>query len=118
MARPTAASAAATVMMKIAKICPVRFVVGACLAKATSVTMTPFSITSIAMSTVMAFRLDSAPAMPIANNAAPSRRPCCSVIGYSGGRAGGILLLARNHDGADHRDEQEDRRYLERQDVG
>ena len=43
--------------------------------------MTPFSITSIAISTAIAFRFERAPAMPIAKSAAPRMSPCCSVIG-------------------------------------
>ena len=64
MARPTTASAAATVMTKMAKTCPWSIVWGKYRAKAMKLRLTPFSISSMDMRMAMAFRRVSAPNTP------------------------------------------------------
>ena len=72
MARPTAASAAATAMMKKANICPVP--VRNWRLKATRVRVTAFSISSMLMSATMTLRRVRKPIVPIAKRIAPKIR--------------------------------------------
>ena len=62
MARPTAASAAATTITKKTSTCPSR--VPAARLKATKARLTPFSISSMHMRTVMTLRRRKTPRVP------------------------------------------------------
>jgi hypothetical protein len=74
MAKPTATSAAATTIIKIAKICPVSNSGTINLEKATIAIFTPLSISSIDIRMTMALRLARAPYSPIENKTADSTR--------------------------------------------
>src|SRR5579872_6724502 len=105
MASATAASAAATVMMKMANTWPVRRtpVVGwfrKAEAYATSVMLTALSMISMLMRIETALRLLSAPKRPMQKTTAPSTRKLSSVTMR-------LLLSAPNHNGADNGDEQD-----------
>ena len=67
-ARPTATSAAATVMMKKTKICP--FMAAYWREKATKARLAAFSISSMDMKTTMALRRISTPSAPMMNKIA------------------------------------------------
>src|SRR5579859_4693444 len=113
IASATAASAAATVMIKIANTCPVRRVAeGVWLMKAeeyaTSVMLTALSLISMLIRMETALRLLRAPNSPMQNSTAPSTRKFVSVMG---------LVLPTDHDGTDDGDEQHDGGNFEGQHV-
>jgi hypothetical protein len=74
MAKPTAASAAATTIMKIAKTCPVSNSGTIYREKATIAIFTALSIISIDIRITMALRLARAPYSPIENRMADNIR--------------------------------------------
>jgi len=74
MAKPTATSAAATTIIKIAKTCPVSSKGTIYREKATMAIFTPLSISSIDIRITMALRLARAPYSPIENKIADSIR--------------------------------------------
>ena len=71
MASPIAASAAATVMMKKTKIMP--SIELSMFPAAMKVRLTPFSISSMHMKTMIAFRLVMTPMAPMVKSAAAQR---------------------------------------------
>jgi len=74
MAKPTAASAAATTIMKITKTCPVSRSGTIYREKATIAILTALSIISIDIRITMALRLARAPYSPIENRMADNIR--------------------------------------------
>jgi len=74
MAKPTAASAAATTIMKIAKSCPVNSNGTIYREKATIAIFTALSIISMDIRIIMALRLDRAPYSPMENRMTDSIR--------------------------------------------
>jgi len=74
MAKPTAASAAATTIMKITKTCPVSNSGTIYREKATIAILTALSIISIDIRITMALRLARAPYSPIENRMADNIR--------------------------------------------
>src|SRR5581483_4434248 len=109
IARPTAASAAATVITKNTITCP--SVEARLRANATKVRFTAFSMSSIAMKMTMMFRRTSTPSAPITNSTAERTRYQESGVGPTS-----ALLLRERHRAHD-RHEKEDRRELEGQEV-
>src|SRR4051812_20814123 len=105
IARPTAASAAATAMTKKTNTCPPT--PNRC-ASATKVRLTALSISSTHMKITMALRRSSTPATPSVNRTAemPSAGPSSTLE----------LPLGEN-DRADDRGEQQKARDLERNEV-
>ena len=74
MARPTAASAAATTIIKIAKTCPVSINGTMYREKATIAIFTALSISSIHIKIMMALRFARTPYSPMENRMADSIR--------------------------------------------
>src|SRR5579864_6240155 len=114
MARPTAASAAAWVMMKIANSWPASsWLVWMYLAKATNSRLTPLSISSMDSKMPMALRRERTPYMPKLKRMEPRtrkwRRP--------GIRNSIALLFAGNHDRPNQRHGQQQRGNLKGQHV-
>src|SRR3954471_14438220 len=105
MARPTAASAAATVMTKKTKTCPATPYVWA---NATKDRLTALSISSTHMKMMIALRRVSTPTTPIVKSTAEKKSASASMA---------APLLA-DHDRADDRREQEDAGDLEGQQIG
>src|SRR5690348_6477458 len=105
MARPTAASAAATVMTKNTNTCPAAPY--AC-ANATKVRFTALSISSTHMNTMIALRRISTPKTPIVNSTAEKKSASASIVLSA--------LFAEEHRAHDRR-EQEHARHLERQEI-
>src|SRR3954471_10521058 len=105
MARPTAASAAATVITKKTNTWPATPYV---CAKATKVRFTALSISSTHMKMMIALRRGSTPTTPMVNSTALKNSDSASTIG--------LLALAQHHR-ADDRGEQEHARHLEGQQV-
>src|ERR1043165_1440219 len=136
MASPTAASPAATVMMKMVKICPSSDPRRE--EKATRLMLTALSISSMAISTVIMFRRMMTPTRPTANRVPESIR-YASVLGAASSTErllhfllgldaledevrrslflDGAELALADDDGADHGHEEEERRNLERHEV-
>src|SRR5438477_11958722 len=104
IARPTAASAAATVMTKNTNTCPATPY--AC-AKATNVRFTALSISSTHMKMMIAFRRMSTPTTPIVNRAAEKKSDSASI---------GIPPTGECHR-ADNGGEEQHARHLEREQV-
>src|SRR5690348_3273732 len=105
MARPTAASAAATVMTKNTNTCPAAPY--AC-ANATKVRFTALSINSTHMNTMIAFRRINTPKTPIVNSTAEKNSASASIVLSA--------LFAENHR-ADDRREKQDARHFEREQI-
>src|SRR6266850_3261558 len=106
MARPTAASAAATAITKKTKTCPP---IPRLCASATNVRFTALSMSSTHMKITIALRRNSTPATPSVNSTAE--------IASAGLRS--ILELSlRQHDGAYDRREKQHARDLEGNDIG
>src|SRR3954470_23584510 len=105
IARPTAASAAATVITKKTKICP-----AAPYARenAMNVRFTALSISSTHMKMMMAFRRVSTPITPIVNSTAEKKSASASI---------GTPLPADHHR-PDNRGEQQHARDLEGEQIG
>src|SRR5580693_6005200 len=105
MARPTAASAAATTITKKTKIWPETW----ChmCANATNVRLTALSISSIDMKMVITLRLIRNAAMPMENRMAARMR--YQAIGTM------LRLLPREYDRAENRHEDQHRSDLKRQ---
>src|SRR4051794_29167935 len=136
MASPTAASPAATVMMKMVKTCPSSEPRRE--EKATRLMLTALSISSMAISTVIMFRRMITPISPTVNSVPESIR-YASVLGAASiierslhlllGRGAfedvvrhglfldGAELALADDDRADHGHEQEERGDLERHEV-
>src|SRR5579883_781896 len=114
IARATAASAAATVIMKIAKICPVKYpAYGVTLLKRekpTRVILTAFSIISMPINTAMALCLAIAPYKPMQKSTAPSTKKCVSVRPMP-------LILPANNNRANNSHQQNQRSNFKGQDV-
>src|SRR5258708_23102615 len=128
MASPTAASPAATVMMKIVKTCPSSEAMW--LEKATRLMFTAFMISSMLMSTVIMLRRTTTPIRPTAKSVPESIRYML-VLGTHGllhfllalDPIDHVLriqifieprqLALADHDGSDHGHEQEERGNLE-----
>src|SRR4051812_776093 len=106
MARPTAASAAATAITKKTKTCPPtpRF-----CASATNVRFTALSMSSTHMKITIALRRNSTPATPSANRTAPMA---------SAGFRSILELSLREHDGTHDRGQEQHARDLERNEIG
>src|SRR3954468_21904870 len=103
MARPTAASAAATVMTKNTNTWPATPYT---CAKATKARFTALSISSTHMKMMIAFRRVSTPTTPMTKRTAEKKRDSVS-----------IQSPAAEDDRADDGCEQEDARQLEREQV-
>src|SRR5207249_42684 len=103
IARPTAASAAATVITKKTITCP--SIEPRLRASATKVRLTAFSMSSIAMKMTMTLRRMSTPVVPIANSTALSPR-----YQVRGAVAGTSEPPLGQPDRPDDGDEQQDRR--------
>src|SRR3954471_3986830 len=104
MARPTAASAAATVMTKKTKTCPATPYVWA---NATKDRLTALSISSTHMKMMIALRRVSTPTTPIVNSTAEKNSDSASIR----------FPPARQGHRADDRSEQEHARDLEGEQV-
>src|SRR6185369_12359159 len=117
IARPIAASPAAIVITKIEKICPVRS--ESLREKAIRFRFTAFNISSIDIRTVRKLRRTSTPMNPIVKIRKESASVSLIVIVIgSSSRLPSIHLLdgaATQHHRAHDRDEEEDRRDLERE---
>jgi len=74
MAKPTAASAAATIMTKMAKTCPVSSKGTTYREKATMAMLTPTSMISMDIRITMALRFAKAPYRPIEKRMADNMR--------------------------------------------
>src|SRR5262245_22870272 len=109
IARPTAASAAATVMTKKTNTCPVTPY--AC-ANATNVRFTALSISSTHMKTMIALRRMSTPTTPITNSTAEKNSASANIAASRGFAA----LLAEHH-GPHDRGEEQNARHLEREQI-
>src|SRR5258708_40021529 len=94
MASPTAASPAATVMMKIVKTCPSSEAMW--LEKATRLMFTAFMISSMLMSTVIMLRRTTTPIRPTAKSVPESIRYML-VLGTHG-----LLHFLLGRDAVDH----------------
>src|SRR3954464_11582657 len=101
IARPTAASAAATVITKKTNTCPA--IPYAC-ANATKLRLTALSMSSTHMNTMIAFRRMSTPNTPIANSTAEKNRASASML---------FSALFAEDDGSHDGGEQQDARHLE-----
>src|SRR5215210_3802381 len=117
IARPTAASAAATVMTKKTNTCPET---PYRCEKATKARFTALSISSTHMKMMIALRRVSTPTTPIVNSAAEKKRASASIRRLP--RHGGTNRRARpapppDGDRADDRGEQQDARDLEGEQV-
>src|SRR6266446_10222826 len=106
MARPTAASAAATAITKKTKTCPPMPRV---CASATKVRFTALSMSSTHMKITITLRRNSTPATPSVNNTAEMK---------SAGLRSILELSLREHDGPHDRGEEQDARDLEGDEVG
>src|ERR1039457_23787 len=108
IARPTAASAAATTITKKLKMCP--FTCFNWYEKVMKLRFTALSISSMDMNTVITLRRSTKPETPSANSTALRIR-------YQEMGTPVILLqlLSRQHHGAQNGDQNEDRHHLERQ---
>src|SRR5580765_7590015 len=109
-ARPTATSPAATAMVKTANTWPLMAL--SWRLKAIRFRLAAFIISSIDMRMMMALRRVSTPITPIAKS---SRLTTRTWPGGTGIRPSSRPRLARQHDGSDHRDEQQHGGDLERQ---
>src|SRR5262249_20710440 len=109
IARPTAASAAATVMTKKTNTCPVTPY--AC-ANATNVRFTALSINSTHMKTMIALRRMSTPTTPITNNTAEKNRASASIAASRG-----FAPLLAEHHGPHDSGEEQNTRHLEREQI-
>src|SRR5438876_7886972 len=107
IARPTAASAAATVMTKNTNTWPATPY--AC-ANATNVRFTALSISSTHMKTMIAFRRISTPTTPITNKTAEKKSASASMVGL-------LRALLAKDDRADDGGEEHDARHLECQQI-
>src|SRR4051794_26694086 len=105
IARPTAASAAATVMTKNTNTWPATSY--AC-ANATKVRLTALSISSTHMNTMMALRRISTPKRPITNSTAEKNRASASIV---------LSALLSENDRAHHGGEQQHTRHLEGEEI-
>src|SRR5512141_361368 len=105
IARPTAASAAATVITKKTNTCPAAPYT---CAKATKVRFTALSISSTHMKMMIAFRRVSTPTTPMVKSTAEKKSASASI---------GTPLLADHHR-PDDRGEQEHARDLEGEQIG
>src|SRR5215213_7892376 len=105
MARPTAASAAATVITKNTKTCPATPYV---CANAMNVRFTALSISSTHMKMMMALRRVSTPTTPIVNRTAEKKSDSASIDRIS---------ASRERDGAYDGGQEQNARDLERQQV-
>src|SRR4051812_40363095 len=105
MARPTAASAAATVMTKKTKTCPATPYV---CANATKDRLTALSISSTHMKMMIAFRRVSTPTIPIVNSTAEKNSDSASIGGLS---------ATGKRDGADDGGEEQHARDFEREEI-
>src|SRR5579884_2459109 len=112
IASPTAASAAATVITKNTKTCPVT---PYDCANATNVRFTAFSISSTHMNTMIALRRMSTPTSPITNRTAEKNSASASSTGDPSGLIIGALFS--EHHGSDDRRQEQNARHLERQQV-
>src|SRR6266446_8309789 len=106
MARPTAASAAATAITKKTKTCPPMPRV---CASATNVRFTALSMSSTHMKITITLRRNSTPATPSVNSTAEIK---------SAGLRSILEPSLREHDGAHDRGEEQDARDLEGDEVG
>src|SRR6267378_4840446 len=111
MARPTAASAAATAITKNTKTCPPMPRV---CASATNVRFTALSMSSTHMKITITLRRNSTPATPSVNSTAEMK----SAGLRSAGLRSILELSLREHDGAHDRGEEQDARDLEGDEVG
>src|ERR1700750_2899871 len=108
IARPTAASAAATVITKKTNTCPATPY--AC-ANATKLRFTALSISSTHMNTMMALRRISTPNTPIANSTAEKNSASASILSPR------FAALFAEHHRTDHRGQQQDARHFEREEI-
>src|SRR5713226_2615988 len=112
MPSPTAASAAASVMMKMANTCPSADPTSR--ENATRLMFTAFSISSIDIKIMITFRRVTTPIAPIVNSTMPSHKYW--LIGIIALTASSYFLFGHHHR-ADHGHEQQDRRDFKREHV-
>src|SRR5512133_1692139 len=118
--RPTTTSEAATAITASAKICPVSSPWWR--ANVISARFAPLSMISSESRTISGLRRSSTPSAPVENRKAATTRyqatsgPCTGLLPAFHERATRVRVRAED-DGADGRDEQHDRRDLERQQV-
>src|SRR3954467_7189486 len=105
IARPTAASAAATVITKKTNTCPAAPYT---CANATNVRLTALSMSSTHMKMMIAFRRVSTPMTPMVNSTALKNSDSASIA---------TLLALAQHDGTHHGGEQQHARHLEGQQI-
>src|SRR5687768_12961537 len=105
IARPTAASAAATVITKNTNTCPAT---PCTCANATNARFTALSISSTHMKMMIALRRVSTPTTPITKSSAEKKSDSASIVGSS---------APAQHDGADDRDEEQHARQLEGEQI-
>src|SRR5579862_8947431 len=109
---PTAASAAASVMMKMANACPSADPTRR--ENATRLMFTAFSINSMDIKIMITFRRVTTPIAPIVNSTMPSHRYwLVEIISVP---ASSYFLLGHHHR-ADHGHQQQDRRDFKRQHI-
>src|SRR5262245_26927852 len=111
-ASPTATSPAATAIVNTPNTWPVRLL--SWRLKAMRFRLAAFMINSIDIRMTMTLRRISTPIMPIENS---SRLMTRTWEGGTGMSPSAFLDRTRQDDGGDHRDQQEQRRDLERQQV-
>src|SRR4029450_4613364 len=111
MARPIATSPAATQMMKVAKVWPIRSGIFPRREKATKLRLAALSISSIDMKMMIALRRVRTPSTPTENSTIESRSRWSAVI------IGSSQLESAEHDGSHHRHEQQHRCQLEGEQI-
>src|SRR5882724_5537474 len=111
-ASPTATSPAATAMVKTLNTWPVRLF--SCRLKVMKLMFAAFIISSIDIRMMIALRRVSTPSMPMEKSSRLKTRRCVAGTGIASFPS---ALLARQDDRADHRNQQQDRGHLERQQV-
>src|SRR5436190_7285600 len=111
MARPIATSPAATQMMKVAKVWPVRSGTLPSRENATKFRLAALSMSSIDMKMMIALRRVRTPSTPIENSTTESRSRWSAVI------IGPSHLEAPENDGPHHRDQQQHRGQLEGEQI-
>src|SRR5262245_25267673 len=111
MARPIATSPAATQMMKVANVCPVRSGIFPSRENATKLRLAALSMSSIDMNMMMALRRVRTPSTPIEKSTIERTSRWSAVIIDSS------QLEAPKHDGPHHRHQEQHRRQLEGEQI-
>src|ERR1700722_9533694 len=112
MPSPTAASAAASVMIKMANACPSAEPTSR--ENATRLMFTAFNMSSTDIKMMITFRRVTTPITPIVNSTMPSHKYW--LIGIIAAPASSYFLLGHHHR-ADHGHQQQDRRDFKREHI-